>query len=59
MATKSRGVFWSVKVPPRLNDQLDRYIIQDAFETKSEFIRQAVRDKLAKEKERMRETTPP
>ena len=53
MAKKSRGVFWSVKVPARLNNQLDRYIVRDAFETKSEFIRQAVRDKLEKETQRM------
>lgn len=59
MATKSRGVFWSVKVPPRLNDQLDRYIILDAFATKSEFIRQAVRDKLLKESTRMEAPIPP
>lgn len=50
MATKPRGTFWSVKVPPQLNDQLDRYIKEDAFETKSEFIRQAVREKLREER---------
>ena len=53
MAKKARGVFWSVKVPARLNNQLDQYIVRDAFETKSEFIRQAVRDKLEREMERM------
>ncbi len=59
MGKKARGVFWSVKVPPPLNSQLDRYIIQDAFATKSEFIRQAVRDKLLKETARMETTKTP
>ncbi|MCW4049156.1 MAG: ribbon-helix-helix domain-containing protein [Candidatus Bathyarchaeota archaeon] len=49
MEKRNRGTFWSVKVPSRLNSQLDRYIEEDAFETKSEFIRQAVREKLREE----------
>lgn len=50
VAKKGRGTFWSVKVPASLNSQLDRYIKEDAFETKSEFIRQAVREKLREER---------
>lgn len=44
----NKRIFWSVKVPKNLDDQLERYIKLDAsiYETKSEFIRQAVRDKL-------------
>jgi len=40
-------------VPPHLNQQLEEYIIKDAYKTKSEFIRTAVRDRLEKEKEKL------
>lgn len=43
---KNRKVFWSVQVPRPLNDMLDKYIDIDAFVSKSEFIRVAVRDRL-------------
>ena len=43
---KNRKVFWSVQVPRPLNDRLDKYIDIDAFVSKSEFIRVAVRDRL-------------
>lgn len=50
MEKRGRGTFWSVKVPARLNRQLDRYIEEDAYETKSEFIRASVREKLRRER---------
>jgi Arc/MetJ-type ribon-helix-helix transcriptional regulator len=59
MERKNRGIFWSVKVPVSLNDQLDKYIKTDAFETKSEFIRQAVRDKLREETKKPEAVVPP
>ncbi len=44
----NKRIFWSVKVPKNLDGQLEQYIKLDSsiYETKSEFIRQAVRDKL-------------
>ena len=45
----SKIIKWSVHVPPHLDEQLEQYILRDAFKTKSEFIRCAVRDRLEKE----------
>lgn len=46
----SKRVLWSVEVTEHLNQQLKDYIEKDAFKTKSEFIRAAVRDRLREEK---------
>jgi Arc/MetJ-type ribon-helix-helix transcriptional regulator len=40
---------WNVPVPDHLDQLLSDYIVRDAYKTKSEFIRTAVRDRLAKE----------
>ena len=44
---------WHLEVPPHLNKQLEEYIDKDAFKTKSEFIRTAVRDRLKEEFDRL------
>jgi len=45
----SKRTIWHLEVPPHLNKQLEEYIEKDAFKTKSEFIRAAVRDRLKEE----------
>ena len=50
----SKRVLWSVEVTKHLNQQLDDYIEKDAFKTKSEFIRTAVRDRLREERAKLR-----
>jgi len=44
---------WNIPVPEHLDRQLETYIAKDAFKTKSEFIRTAVRDRLEKEQRKM------
>ena len=44
-----RRILWSIRVTRHLNDLLDRYIEVDAYQTKSEFVRTAVRDRLREE----------
>lgn len=44
---------WHLEVPPHLNKQLEDYIAEDAFKTKSEFIRAAVRDRLEEERKKL------
>lgn len=39
-----------------MNDLLESYIERDAYKTKSEFIRVAVRDRLEREFEKLRRT---
>ena len=51
----SKRILWSVEVPEHLNKQLEGYIEKDAFKTKSEFIRTAVRDRLAEELQKLEE----
>ena len=51
----TKRILWSIRVPKHLNDSLDRYIDEDSFQTKSEFIRTAVRDRLREERKRMKE----
>ena len=46
----SKRTIWHLEVPPHLDQLLEDYIEKDAFKTKSEFIRTAVRDRLEKEK---------
>lgn len=46
-------IIWHLEVPSHLNEQLERYIEKDAFSTKSEFIRAAVRDRLKEENEKL------
>jgi len=48
-----RRILWSVRVTRHLNDLLDRYIEADAYQTKSEFVRTAVRDRLRMELAKM------
>lgn len=49
----SKRIMWTIEVPPHLNKRLEEYIAKDAFKTKSEFIRAAVRDRLEKENEKL------
>jgi len=48
-----RRILWSIRVTRHLNDLLDRYIEVDAYQTKSEFVRTAVRDRLREEMAKM------
>lgn len=49
----SKRTIWHLEVPPHLNEKLEDYIEKDAFKTKSEFIRAAVRDRLKEENQRL------
>lgn len=49
----SKRTMWTVEVPKPLDRLLENYIAKDAFKTKSEFIRTAVRDRLKEENERL------
>ena len=51
----SKRILWSIEVTRHLNKQLEDYIERDAFKTKSEFIRTAVRDRLEQEMEKLEE----
>jgi len=51
----SKRILWSIEVTKHLNKQLEDYIERDAFKTKSEFIRTAVRDRLEQEMEKLEE----
>lgn len=44
---------WNIPVPEHLDNQLEEYIEKDAFKTKSEFIRAAVRDRLEVEQKKL------
>lgn len=44
---------WNIPVPEHLDQQLEEYIAKDAFKTKSEFIRTAVRDRLEAERKKL------
>jgi Arc/MetJ-type ribon-helix-helix transcriptional regulator len=48
---------WHLEVPEHLNQQLENYIEKDAYKTKSEFIRAAVRDRLKEENARLKKET--
>jgi Arc/MetJ-type ribon-helix-helix transcriptional regulator len=45
---------WNIPVTDHLDKQLVEYIEKDAFSTKSEFIRTAVRDRLEEERKKLR-----
>ena len=47
---------WHIRVPKHLDTKLEKYIEQDSFATKAEFVRGAVRDRLETEKEKLGET---
>lgn len=47
-------IVWHLEVPQHLNELLESYIDEDAYKTKSEFIRVAVRDRLEREFEKLR-----
>ena len=49
----NKRTVWHLEVPPHLDKQLEDYIQKDAFKTKSEFIRTAVRDRLREETEKL------
>jgi len=49
----AKPIKWEVLVPKHLNEQLVDYIEKDAYKTKSEFIRTAVRDRLEKENQKL------
>ena len=44
---------WNIPVTEHLDKQLTEYIDKDAFKTKSEFIRTAVRDRLEEERKKL------
>ena len=44
---------WNIPVPEHLDKLLTEYISEDAYATKSEFIRTAVRDRLEKENKKL------
>lgn len=48
-----KRILWCVEVTGLLNEKLENYIEKDAYKTKSEFIRTAVRDRLKEELENM------
>ena len=49
----SKRTIWHLAVPEHLDNQLEAYIEKDAFKTKSEFIRTAVRDRLEEERKKL------
>ena len=46
---------WNLRVTSHLNHLLEEYIEKSAFSTKSEFIRESVRDRLIIEQSRLKE----
>ena len=54
----SKRTVWHLEVPPHLDRQLEDYIEKDAYKTKSEFIRTAVRDRLKEENARLEKEHP-
>lgn len=48
MAKKQEVAVWNLQVPKPLDDALDRVIVANWHRTKAEFIRDAVREKIAK-----------
>ena len=53
----AKRTIWHLEVPPHLNKQLEDYIEKDAYKTKSEFVRTAVRDRLREENKRLEKET--
>ena len=51
----SKRITWNLQVTPHLNEKLKKYIEEDAYKTKSEFIRTAVRDRLRLENKILKE----
>ena len=45
----SKRIMWTIEVTKHLDKQLEDYIEKDAYKTKSEFVRTAVRDRLKEE----------
>ncbi len=50
---KRKWAMWHIRVPNRLDSILEEYIKQDSFVSKAEFVREAVRDRLELEKEKL------
>lgn len=44
---------WNIPVPEHLDELLKNYLEDDAYQTKSEFIRVAVRDRLEVERKKL------
>ena len=50
---KRKWAMWHIRVPDHLDSKLEEYIKQDSFASKAEFVREAVRDRLELEKEKL------
>ena len=50
---KRKWAMWHIRVPDHLDSILEKYIEQDSFASKAEFVRGAVRDRLEREKEKL------
>jgi len=50
---KRKWAMWHIRVPDHLDSILEEYIEQDSFASKAEFVREAVRDRLELEKEKL------
>jgi len=53
----SKDIRWNIPVPEHLDKKLEDYIARDAYKTKSEFVRTAVRDRLKEENARLEKET--
>ncbi len=51
---KREWSMWHIRVPERLDSRLDDYIKEDSFASKAEFVREAVRDRLEVEREKLK-----
>jgi Arc/MetJ-type ribon-helix-helix transcriptional regulator len=40
--------FWNIPVPPKLDDEMEKAVATDGHVSKSELVRDAVREKLAR-----------
>lgn len=50
---KRKWAMWHIRVPDHLDSILEEYIERDSFASKAEFVREAVRDRLELEKEKL------
>lgn len=57
MQELSKDKRWNIPVPDHLDKQLEDYIAKDAYKTKSEFVRNAVRDRLKEENAKLERET--
>ena len=40
--------FWNIQVPPKLDDEVEKEVATDGYVSKSDLVRDAVREKLAR-----------